>query len=259
MPRTFLATLQYDGTHFVGWQRQREGRTVQQELETVLARLAGQQVRVHAAGRTDAGVHALGMGVSFTLPDRWTPAALQRALNALLPDDCFAAAVREARAGFHARRCAMERRYEYRIGTDGAARSPFRVRWEWALDRPLDPEALTRISEELVGRHDFGAFAVRSGHRPHTRCDLRVARWTGRADGAGVRLEIAADRFLHHMVRIVTATVVDVALGRRDPGDVRRLLARDPGARASAPAPAAGLFFVNARYPETWFEPSAAV
>ena len=95
MPRTFLATLQFDGTSFLGWQRQREGRTVQAEFEAVLERLAGHPVRVHAAGRTDAGVHALGLGVSMTLPDRWTPAALDRALNALLPTDCFVVEVRE--------------------------------------------------------------------------------------------------------------------------------------------------------------------
>lgn len=258
MPRTFLATLQYDGTRFVGWQRQREGRTVQQELETVLARLAGHDVRVHAAGRTDAGVHALGMGVSFTLPDRWTPAALERAMNALAPPDCFVAAVREARPGFHARKCAVERRYEYRIGTDALARSPFRRPFEWALGLPLEAAALNGVSAVLRGRHDFGAFAVKSAVRPHTRCEVRLLEWTARPEGAGVRLEIAADRFLHHMVRIVTATVVDAALGRRPPHDLTRLLERAPGVRASAPAPAAGLYFLSARYPETWFEPCEA-
>lgn len=256
MPRTFLATLQYDGTGFVGWQRQREGRTVQQELETVLARLAGHDVRVHAAGRTDAGVHALGMGVSFTLPDRWTPDALQRAMNALLPPDCFVVAIRAARTGFHARRCATERRYEYRIGTDLLARSPFRRPFEWALGQPLDPALLNRISAALVGRHEFGAFAVRSAHRAHSWCEVRRASWESRSGVAGVRLEIAADRFLHHMVRIVTATVVDAALGRRDVADVTRLLAGTPGIRASSPAPAAGLFFLSVQYPGTWFETS---
>jgi tRNA pseudouridine38-40 synthase len=258
MPRTFLATLQYDGTRFLGWQRQREGRTVQQVVETVLARLAGQAVRVHAAGRTDAGVHALGMGVSFTLPDRWTPDVLCRAMNALLPEDCFVAAVREARPSFHARKCADERRYEYRIGADLEAHSPFRRRFEWALGRDVSASELDRLSASVVGPHDFGAFAVRSGNRAHTRCHVRLARWEPRADAPGVRFRIAADRFLHHMVRLLTSTLVDAALGRRPADDVGRLLAREPGVRASPPAPAHGLYFVSAVYPESWFDLPAA-
>src|ERR1043166_5527863 len=126
MARTFLVTLHYDGGRFAGWQRQAEGRTVQGEVERVLERLCGEPVRVHAAGRTDAGVHAIGMGTSCTVPDRWTKAALRRALNALLPEDCRAMAVREAPLGFHARTSATARRYRYVIGTDDAASSPFR-------------------------------------------------------------------------------------------------------------------------------------
>jgi tRNA pseudouridine38-40 synthase len=259
MPRTFLATLQFDGTRFLGWQRQREGRTVQQEVETVLARLAGQPVRVHAAGRTDAGVHALGLGVSFTLSDRWTPDALQRALNALFPADCFVLAIREARSGFHARTSATERQYRYRLGTDGEARSPFRRPFEWARAGALEAAVLDRAAEALVGDHDFGAFAVKIATKPHTRCELRRARWTPRPDGTGFELEVAANRFLHHMVRILVATMVDVAAGRRPVEDMERLLARDPLVRASAPAPPQGLYFMKVVYPESWFTcPEAA-
>jgi len=253
MPRTFLATLQFDGTHYLGWQRQREGRTVQQEVETVLARLAGQPVRVHAAGRTDTGVHALGLGASFALSDRWTPDALRRALNALLPADCFALAIREARSGFHARKSATERQYRYLIGTDPEARSPFRRPFEWAREGTLDPALLDRAAAPLVGRHDFGAFAVKIATKPHTRCELRVARWTPRPSGTGFELEVAADRFLHHMVRILVGTMVDVAAGRRPVEDIDHLLARDPAVRASPPAPPQGLYFMKVVYPESWF------
>lgn len=253
MPRTFLATLQFDGTDFVGWQRQREGRAVQTELEAVLQRLAGQQVRVHAAGRTDAGVHALGMGASFALPDRWTPAALERALNALLPKDCFVTAVREAREGFHARRSATERRYRYLIGTDPVARSPFRRPFEWALGIPLDPAPLAEAARRIVGLHDFAALSVRRSKRPHTRCEVREARWRPRPGGRGVALEIRADRFLHHMVRMLVGTMVDVALARRPIEDVDRLLRRADGIRTSPPAPAEGLYFIAAVYPDEWF------
>jgi len=258
MPRTFLATLQFDGTSFLGWQRQREGRTVQGELEAVLSRLAGHAVRVHAAGRTDAGVHALGLGVSFTLPDRWTPDALGRALNALLPADCFATEVREARPGFHARTCATERRYQYLIGTDRLARSPFRRPFEWALGTPLELAPLAAAAARLVGARDFKAFSVQRAPRPHTRCEVRLAEWSRRAGGEGIRFEIRADRFLHHMVRMLVGTMVDVALARRPLADLDRLLAREPGVRTSPPAPAEGLYFVTASYPEEWFKLASA-
>jgi tRNA pseudouridine38-40 synthase len=258
MPRTFVATLEFDGTQYAGWQRQRVGRTVQQELETVLSRLAGHPVRAHAAGRTDAGVHALGLGVSFALPDRWTPDALLGPMNALLPSDAAVTAIREARPGFHARKCAEGRRYEYRIGTDESARSPFRSRYEWALGQPLDAERLAAATATLLGVHDFGGFAVKSASRRHDRCDIRVARWAPRPDVPGVRLDIAADRFLHHMVRVIVATVVDVALGRRSVADVVAVLERQSGARASALAPAEGLYFLSADYPESWFDLSEA-
>src|ERR1043166_7752130 len=142
MARTFLVTLHYDGGGFAGWQRQVEERTVQGEVERALQRLCAQPVRVHAAGRTDAGVHAIGMGASCTVSDRWTDGALRRALNALLPEDCRAMDVQEAREGFHARKSACARRYRYVIGTDEAAGSPFRRRHERPLGRSLAEPAL---------------------------------------------------------------------------------------------------------------------
>jgi tRNA pseudouridine38-40 synthase len=257
MPRTFLATLHFDGTHFVGWQRQREGRTVQQEFEAVLSRLAGHAVRVHAAGRTDSGVHALGMGASFVLPDRWTPCALLRALNALLPADCFVERVVEARAGFHARTCATERRYRYLVGTDPGARSPFRRPFEWALGRDLDGAVLDAAVARVIGGHDFKSFSVERSFRPHTRCTVRAATWTRRPEDRGWQLEIAADRFLHHMVRMLVGTMVEAASGRRPVTDVDRLLARERGVRTSPPAPPQGLYFVTAAYPDAWFLPAS--
>jgi tRNA pseudouridine38-40 synthase len=257
MPRTFLATLHFDGARFVGWQRQREGRTVQQEFEAVLARLAGHPVRVHGAGRTDTGVHALGLGASFELPERWTPSALLRALDALVPDDCFVESVREVRGGFHARKCATERRYRYLIGTDRLARSPFRRRFEWALGRELDQARLEDSARRLHGTHDFKSFSVERSVRPHTRCQVRQARWDRRSGGQGWLLEIAADRFLHHMVRMLVGTMVEIALERRPMADLDRLLAREPGTRTSPPAPPHGLYFVTACYPDEWFLPAS--
>ena len=253
MARTFLVTLHYDGGQFAGWQRQAKGRTVQAEIEQVLERLSKRAARVHAAGRTDAGVHALGMGMSCDMPDRWCAESLRRALNGLLPSDCWVAAVREMQPGFHGRTSATGRRYRYVIGTDEAARSPFRRRYEWAVGEPLDGGLLAAAAAALPGEHDFGAFSVRSSLRAHKRCRISDATWTERPGGCGYLFEIAADRFLHHMVRMLVGTMAEIGLRRRPLGDMGRLLAQDPEVRTSPPAPAAGLYFVAASYASEWF------
>ncbi|HEX9755270.1 MAG TPA: tRNA pseudouridine(38-40) synthase TruA [Gemmatimonadales bacterium] len=259
MERTVLVGLQFDGTHFAGWQRQPQGRTVQGAFEAVLARLCGSPVVAHAAGRTDAGVHALGMAVSATVPARWTPDALGRALNALLPSDCWVQQVVETRSGFHARKCATARTYEYRVGTDPASRSPFRRPYEWALGRGLDLAQLHRAAELLPGRHDFRTLAVQTGGRRNCRCQVREARWAARACGGGLRFEITADRFLHHMVRMLVGTMMQIAQARRPVEDLALLLEGDGAVRASPPAPAEGLYFVRAEYPPHWFpDPASA-
>jgi tRNA pseudouridine38-40 synthase len=253
MARTFLVTLHYDGGRFAGWQRQARGRTVQAEVEAVLERLCGGPIRVHAAGRTDAGVHAVGMATSCTLPDRWTGLRLVKSMNSLLPEDCWVESVREMKPGFHARTRANGRRYRYVIGTDPGAQSPFRRRYEWALGKSPDLDLLESASDRLLGEHDFAAFSVRRSAVPHRRSRIRTARWVKRPAGAGLLFEVAADRFLHHMVRMLVGTMVDIGLGRREPGDMTRLLALDPRVRTSPPAPAEGLFFVAAEYPPEWF------
>jgi tRNA pseudouridine38-40 synthase len=249
MSRTFLATLQFDGTGFVGWQRQPAGRSVQMEFERVLGRLFGRPTVAHAAGRTDAGVHATGLGVSFAAPESWTTGSIHRALNALLPPDCWVESVHAMRPGFHARKSALSRRYRYDIGLDPAAASPFRRRFEWALGRPLDREALQRAAAVLRGEHDFVAFAIRGAPRRHYRCRLALSAWEPRPDGRGVSYHVEADRFLHHMVRMLVGTMVDIALGRRPTDDMARLLARGDNQETSPPAPPQGLYFVAAAYP----------
>jgi tRNA pseudouridine38-40 synthase len=252
MSRTFLAILHYDGTGFVGWQRQPAGRSVQAEFERVLERLFGRRTVAHAAGRTDAGVHALGQGVSFSAPLNWSTSDMHRALNALLPQDCWVEAVHTAQAGFHARKSAISRRYRYDIGLDDAAASPFRRRLEWALARPLDKDLLREAASLIHGEHDFRAFAAK-GNKPHHRCRLSLAEWSLRADGRGVSFHVEADRFLHHMVRMLVGTMVDVGLGRRPLSDITALLARGDNLDTSPPAPPQGLYFIAATYPPELF------
>ncbi|HEX5632472.1 MAG TPA: tRNA pseudouridine(38-40) synthase TruA [Gemmatimonadales bacterium] len=257
MSRSFLALLSFDGTDFLGWQRQASGRTVQGEFEGVLARLADRPVSAHAAGRTDAGVHALGLAVSFSMPARWDPVALRRALNALLPRDCRVTDAHLMRAGFHARKEAESRRYRYEIGCDDAADSPFRRRYEWALGRALDPSRLADAAAVIAGEHDFSAFAARGEPKPHYRCRIAEARWEPREGGRGFTFHVEADRFLQHMVRMLVGTMTDIALDRRPLDDMTTLLASRDNQETSPPAPPQGLYFVAARYPAAAYASAA--
>ncbi len=251
--RTVHLLLHFDGTGFHGWQRQSADRTVQGELEAVLHRLCGRRVVVHGAGRTDAGVHAIGMSASCTVPERWTPPDLCRALNALLPADCWVVSATDAVPGFHARRSATEREYRYDVGITPGCRSPFRKRYEWPLAIPLDRTALDMAAHMMLGDHDFRNLAVHTADRTDTRCRVRVARWESRGPGPDLRFRITANRFLHHMVRILVGTMVEIGRGRRPAEDIPALLEQRSGVRAAAPAPPGGLFFVAARYPTRWF------
>ena len=251
--RPYLAVVQYDGAEFVGWQRQPDARTVQAEFEGVLERLMGRRIPAMGAGRTDTGVHALGQGVGFAADGRWMadPAGLHRALNALLPRDIWVECVHPMRAGFDARKSAEARRYRYVIGTDDAARSPFRRPYEWTLGRPLDEALLQRAAALLVGEHDFrGLAATGAGSvKPHYRSRVALAQWAPRTEGAGVTFTIEADRFLHRMVRFLVGAMVDVALDRRPLEDLSRLLVAPDNQAASPPAPPQGLYLLTVRYP----------
>jgi tRNA pseudouridine38-40 synthase len=252
-PRTLQLVLHYDGGGFAGWQRQPGQRTVQGVLEDALARLCGAPVPVTGAGRTDAGVHARGQAAGVVVPDRWTPDAMARALNAILPDDLWVAAAHAMRDGFHARFDATARRYSYRIGTDGASRSPFRNRWEISAPRGVSAAALDEAAAQVVGTHRFVAFAVK-GTAPATddhRCTVVEACWVRRPDA--LAFEIEANRFLHHMVRFLVGTMLEIATGRRPAGDLSRLLTAPDNAEVSPPAPPQALCLDAVRYPPSLY------
>lgn len=240
--------LHYDGTGFSGWQRQPDRRTVQGVLEAAMTRLCAQPVAVLGAGRTDAGVHARGQAAGVRVADKWTPAALRRALNAVLPPDVWVSATHAMHDDFHARYSATARRYSYHVGTDDQSNSPFRRRTEWSVGRALDRTALDAAAAALPGEHCFRAFAVRGTAPPDDdhRCNVTHAAWT---EGAGgLTFEIEANRFLHHMVRFLVGTMMDAATGRRPPSDLARLLRADDNAGVSPPAPAHALFLDRVTY-----------
>ena len=246
--RPTLMVVQYDGGSFAGWQRQPAARTVQGEMEAVLERLTGRRAPVVGAGRTDAGVHAVGQAAATTVSERWTPGELVRAMNALLPNDIWVASAQRMAAGFNPRRDAAERTYCYRVGTDAGARSPFRRGHEWAVGR-VDPSKLVTAAAALVGEHSFAALCAKGQERGHYRCRVHEALWLLREDAPGYEFWITADRFLHHMVRFLVGLMVDIARARRPERDVAVLLADTDNRSASPPAPAHGLFLVGVRYP----------
>jgi len=257
--RPFLAVIQYDGGGFAGWQRQPVDRTVQAEFEAVLERLMGRKTPATAAGRTDTGVHALGQAVSFAGGDRWQSVDLRRALNGLLPREMWVQQVHLMNPGFDARRSAMARRYRYLIGTDEAASSPFRRPYEWALSQALDVNALQGAAAALVGEHSFRGLAAAGANTTHYRCRVALAQWAPRADGVGMAFTVEADRFLHHMVRFIVGTMVDIALGRRPPADFPRQLAANDNLAASPPAPPQGLYLEAVQYsPDLYAEESTS-
>lgn len=252
-PRTVQLVVHYDGADFAGWQVQPQKRTVQGALEDAVARLCQAPIRVMGAGRTDAGVHARGQAVGLEVPERWETAELRRALNAILPDDVWIAAAHEMRPGFHARYSAIERRYRFYVATGPTAESPFRRRWAWAVGRDLDPRLLDACAQAVGGEHVFRAFAVR-GTAPDTddhRCTVSSAAWTRTEEGW--MFEIAANRFLHHMVRFLVGTMVDVASGKRPLSDFALLLVSTTNDDVSPPAPAHALFLEQVTYPPDFY------
>ena len=247
----FKLTLQYDGSAFCGWQSQPREPTVQGEIEGALSRITGEHRIVLGSGRTDAGVHASGQVAAVNMPSTWTAQALSRSLNALLPGTIWVQDAEAVHASFNPRFDAVSRSYEYRIGTVARAASPFRRRWCWPLCRPVDLEAATRAAELLPGKHCFRSFSKSGQPKRDYECRVISARWS-RWEDLGAVFEITANRFLHRMVRYLVGTMVDVALGRREEGDMALLLRAEPGQRAlttSRPAPPRGLFLAAVTYP----------
>jgi tRNA pseudouridine38-40 synthase len=244
--RTVKLTLEYDGTEFVGWQVQPNGRSVQEVVEAALGTLLGEPVRVTGAGRTDAGVHARGQVCSLRTAKRIPLRAFVQGMNSLLPKDVAVIDATDVPATFDARRSASGKRYEYRIW-NGPTRSPLRRRRAWELFRPLDLAAMREAAAHLVGEHDFSAFRAADCPAKTTRRVLRVLDVTGEA-GGDVLVAVEATAFLKHMVRNLVGTLAEVGHGKRAAASMPALLAGGDRTRAGVTAPAQGLTLVRVDY-----------
>jgi tRNA pseudouridine38-40 synthase len=231
----YRATVEYDGTDFTGFQANPGKRTVQGVLEDALARLGdGERRRVDGAGRTDAGVHAMGQVIAFTYGGRLSAEALESALAAILPRDLAVRDLREVPDAFNPRYAARYREYRYTVWN--GPHSPLRERTALGVRDPLDTVAMARAGSAFVGRHDFRAFGAADRSTVRTVSAVRVRR-----SGRYVTIDVRADSFLRGQVRRMVGLLLEVGLGKWDIDQVRAALA-DPGsARKGAAAPAKGL------------------
>ena len=242
---TFKVTIEYDGTAYAGWQRQPDRPTIQGAVETALRSIAQADISAIAAGRTDAGVHALGQVVSFKSDKSLSPDDWLRALNARLPDDISARSVEQAADDFHARYSALGKLYEYRI-LHRPSRSALERMRAWHLYGRLNPDAMREAAAHLVGKHDFSSFQGHPTDVENPVCDLRRLEIVH--EGELVRMELEADRFLKQMARAVVGTLVEVGQEKRKPEEMKRILDAKDRRSAGYTAPAHGLYLVRVTY-----------
>jgi tRNA pseudouridine38-40 synthase len=260
--RFFRLTIAYDGAGLVGWQRQINGPSVQGLLEAAASELVGHEVAVAGAGRTDAGVHALGQVASLSLDREIDAATLTRALNFKLPAQVRVVEALEVDAAFHARFDARGKTYRYHVW-NGAVVPPTHRAFVWHVPLPeLDVEQMHRAARTLEGTHDFAAFqslgtelvtTERSVFSSEVRAvsaaaDTGIAAGLAATTGRLVAYEVSGSGFLRHMVRSIVGTLVDIGRGRRDAAWMQEVLSSRDRARAGQTAPAEGLFLVRVTY-----------
>lgn len=244
--RRIALLLEYDGTQFAGWQRQPQARTVQAALEEALAALTQAACRVVGAGRTDAGVHALGQVAHFSTASALPASRMGDALNAMLPDDIVVRAARETGPTFHARYDARLRVYGYAMLTRTRPSVLLR-RYALHVRDPIDLETMRSAAGALVGEHDFAAFRVVGSQTASTVCVVREVRIDVMGDLSIVT--VRANRFLRQMVRRMVGTLLQVGRGRLPPEEMTAILQSRDGSRAGPPAPAHGLYMTGVAYP----------
>jgi tRNA pseudouridine38-40 synthase len=262
MPARWLKlTVAYDGGAYAGWQVQPDEPTVQGTLEATWQRLTQETLRVTAAGRTDAGVHALGQVVGLSTETRLTNDDLHRGLNALLPNDIAVVAVEDAPENFHATYDAVSKRYRYHIH-NGRAPSVFDRNYAWHFPRPLDAAAMHTAGQGLVGRHDFSSFetagserpdSIRTVHevtvaRPPVDASLRDSNSANIHTSDHITIDVHGDGFLYNMVRTIVGTLVEVGTGKQSTSWPAEVLAACDRRKAGQTAPPNGLFLVQVDY-----------
>ncbi len=244
--RNIKLTLEYDGSDFCGWQYQPQRRTVQGELESALSRLTQETIQTTVAGRTDAGVHALGQVVNFLYGGQLSLEVLQRGGNALLPPDVRIVGIEEVGLSFNARFDAVERHYRYYIRRHHQA---IGRQYSWLVPYELDVEKMHEAVSGWSGEIDFRAFCQAGAEVPHHRCFIYHAAWQAVEDK--IIFDIMANRFLHNMVRIIVGSCIEIGRGRWPVHAIQEILASGDRRRAGPTAPAHGLFLIRVGYAQS--------
>lgn len=247
MPR-YRLTLEYDGTHYAGWQRQEEQLSIQECLEEAIFCFCQVRVQAFAAGRTDSGVHARGQVVHIDLPREMTPFTIQRAINFhLKPHPIMVVEARPVSDDFHARFSAIRRHYRYHIINREAplALDLYRA---WHLKFPLDVSAMQQGANHLIGQHDCTSFRAKQCQAKSPIITIDHLSFT--TEGDRIFMDISARSFLHHMVRNIIGTLVQVGLGRMEADHVKTILEAKDRAEAGPTAPPSGLYFMHVDYGE---------
>jgi len=246
MINNFKITIEYDGTNYHGWQRQKNDRSIQAEIEKALFKMQGTTIAVTGSGRTDAGVHALGQVANFQCRTHLGPDVFLRALNSLLPRDIIIHDCRQAVGTFHARYDAQSKIYNYKI-LNRPMPAAIGRQYAWFIRKKLSLEAMRTAGMHIIGEHDFKSFEGAGSPRSSTvRNVMMVNLVESRADS--LIFEIEANGFLRFMVRNIVGTLVEVGLGKITPDGFKRILESKDRSQAGATAPAHGLYLVKVKY-----------
>lgn len=254
--RTVKLLIAFDGTDYCGWQRQKNGRSIQEEIERALSIICNSHTILHGAGRTDAGVHAEGMTAHFQTASRVGCGDLQKGLNSMLPGAVRIIEASEQPAEFHARFSALAKTYRYSVFT-GPVMSPQQRLYSHHLPFELDRETMERCLEQLIGRHDFSSFETtgsRDRDNPNGRGAVRtIFRATlTEAEPSHLLFTYTGDGFLRHMVRNITGTILEAGKGKRSVDEFVELVKWRDRNLAGATAPACGLTLVRVHYQKDW-------
>ena len=246
MTRNLKLIIEYDGSRYHGWQRQKEDRSIQGEIEKALKTITASSVTLIGSGRTDAGVHARSQVANFKCDTRLEPETLVNALNSLLEEDIVILACEPVAESFHARYDAKSKVYHYRI-LNRPVPAAIGRQYSWFIRKPLNQEAMQTAIAHLIGRHDFKTFEGSGSTRQQTTRYVYAAKLTEQDSGLLI-FEIEADGFLRYMVRSIVGTLVDVGLGKITPADFKHTLDSSDRSRAGVTAPARGLILVKVNY-----------
>jgi tRNA pseudouridine38-40 synthase len=254
--RHFKLTIAYDGTDFHGWQIQSNKPTIQGEIVNVLRRVTQESIILHGAGRTDAGVHALGQVASFRTQSALCAGEFQRALNALLPPTIRITAAEEVGPDFHARWSARGKIYRYRLYR-GKVVPPMLWRYVLHYPFPLDEDAMRDAAARFVGTHDFAAFAASTGSEEDdkersTEREIYSSELTRTADNEELVFTVCGRSFLRYMVRKMVGTLLDVGRGKLKPEDIDRLYELKDRSKSGPTVPPQGLCMVAVEHEEAW-------